>query len=119
MGFFDVLTRLAAPFSVVPEENESQRVLTSIIDPIGEFAAGRSDIEQTLDPLGLFAEGDEDEVDLPDPVDPVVEDEDGPGALAARRRSLARKGRQSTFRTGGQGVVQTATLQKPTLVREG
>ncbi len=85
-------------------------------DPLflGSGGMDDPDYEGMFDPLGLFG-GDEEEEEEPD----LPVDEEDPEALAARRRTLARKGRQSTFRTGGKGVVQTATTQKPMLVREG
>lgn len=120
MGFFDFVRRIADPFEITGEqevdEDDSFGPIAAIIDPFGEFASGRQDVEQVLDPLGLFSEPE----DAPE-VPSVADEEAGltPAALGARRKALARKGRQSTFRTGGQGVLQTATPQKPTLFREG
>ena len=121
MGFFDFVRRVVDPFEIGGEQDDEDTEgfegLAAIIDPAGEFLAGRQpETNIILDPLGLF-DDPEDPTDIPD-----VADEDAgltPAALGARRKALARKGRQSTFRTGGQGVLQTATPQKPTLFREG
>lgn len=128
MGFFDFVRRIADPLEIfgsqdIDEENDPFASLSRLIDPAGELLAGRSTVEEFLDPIGLFADEE-----LPD-IEDLAVDEDAdtslaedigatPAALSARRRALARKGRQSTFRTGGGGVVQTAVTGKPTLIRK-
>jgi len=127
MGFFDFVRESVDPIGLfadyADEEDDPGAQLgikvRNLISPQAAVQRGELTPEEALDPLGLFSDAEEEE-EFPDVADDDTQEQGlTPAALAARRKALARKGRQSTFRTGGKGVVQTATTQKPTLIREG